>query len=355
MSPVIRALGKASWADCQVLVTGQHRELLNQMLVFFDIVSCADLEIMEEDQTLPALTAKLLVQLDKQLIETEPDVVIVQGDTTTVYCMAMACFYQRIPFGHVEAGLRTGHLYSPFPEEANRVMVDRLASLHFAPTELAKGNLIREGIDVGSIFVTGNTVIDALRETADRHIPIGVDIRPKSRLILITAHRRENFNGGIANICEAINILSKKYPKIEFLWPVHPNPSVKGLVTSHIVQRGNITLCEPLSYGSFVSAMQRSYLILTDSGGLQEEAPSLAKPVLVMRDTTERPEAIRAGVSRLVGTRAEDIIAGVSELLENDELYGRMSCGGELFGDGRASQRIVEAIREYLNVPVGCS
>ena len=353
MATVVRALQKASWANCQVLVTAQHRELLDQTLGFFEIVSYADLDIMTEDQALPELTAKLLVQLDKFLTQMKPDIVIVQGDTTTVYCMAIACFYQRIPCAHVEAGLRTGHLYSPFPEEANRAIVDRLASLHFAPTELAKANLIREGIDAGSIHVTGNTAIDALRETADRHIPIGVDIKPNSRLILITAHRRENFNGGIESICEAVNILSEKYPEIEFLWPVHPNPSVKRLVTSRIIRRGNINLCEPLSYGSFVSAMQRAYLILTDSGGLQEESPSLAKPVLVMRDTTERPEAIQAGVAKLVGTKAEDIIAGVSELLENEQLYRKMSPGDDLFGDGKASERIVEAIREYLGVSVG--
>jgi UDP-N-acetylglucosamine 2-epimerase (non-hydrolysing) len=350
MAPVVLALRQAPWVECRVLVTAQHRELLDQTLAFFDIAADRDLDIMTAGQTLPALTARLLVQLDKAFAALKPDVVLAQGDTTTVLCTALACFYRNIPFGHVEAGLRTGNMRCPFPEEANRVLAGRLATLHFAPTETARENLLREGVPAKDIHVTGNTVIDALHAAAARNLPMGVDVDPAKRLVLITAHRRENFGRPLENICEAVAKLRQRHPDVAFLWPVHPNPAVRKTVFDRIGRRNGVILCDPLEYGRFVSVLKRASLILTDSGGLQEEGPALGKPVLVMRDTTERPEAVAAGVARLVGTDTDRIVEEVARLLTDPAAYAAMASGRSPFGDGHAAQRIVDILeRKYRN------
>ncbi len=350
MAPVIKALQKAPWADCRVLVTAQHREMLDHMLAFFGISADIDLDIMTDSQRLPRLTARLVLGLDRALARETPDIVLAQGDTTTVLCTALASFYRGILFGHVEAGLRSGDLRSPFPEEANRILASRLASLHFAPTARARENLVREGVRPDSIHITGNTVIDALLMTVDRNIPIGVDLNPQSRLILVTAHRRESLGQRVRSVCKAINILTQKYPDVAFLWPVHPNPSVKLPVEKLVGHNPRVHVCEPLEYGPFVTAMRRSHLILTDSGGIQEEGPALGKPVLVMRDTTERPEAIHAGVARLTGIDTQRIVAEASRLLDDPVAYEQMSSGASLFGDGDASRRIVAAVEKHLGI-----
>jgi UDP-N-acetylglucosamine 2-epimerase (non-hydrolysing) len=350
MAPVIKAFQEAAWADCEVLATAQHRGLLDHMLEFFGLSADMDLNAMRDDQSLPELTARLLLLLDEALAAAAPDIVLAQGDTTTVLATALACFYRGVPFGHVEAGLRTGDLASPFPEEGNRVLASRLASLHFAPTPTARENLVREGIRPEAIRVVGNPVIDALFVAVARGVPIGVELDPAKRLILVTAHRRESFGPPIQGICRAVRALSQKHPDVEFLWPVHPNPSVGPVIRRLLGHEPRVHLCDPLAYGSFVSAMRRAYLVLTDSGGVQEEAPALGKPVLVLRDQTERPEAIQAGVARLVGTSEERVIAEVSTLLDDAAQHARMSAGGSPYGDGRAGRRIVEAVGQFLGV-----
>lgn len=348
MAPVIRALRAEDWVDCRVLITAQHRELVDEMLAFFDLVADVDLDVMRPDQSLAQLTSRLIVGLDESLATIAPDVVLAQGDTTTVLATALAAFYRRIPFGHVEAGLRTDDFAAPFPEEANRVLSDRLAALHFAPTAGASENLRRDGIAENTIHVTGNTVIDALQETVRRKIPIGVDLDPKKRMILVTAHRRESFGAPLRQICQAVRALAARYDDVEFLWPLHPNPAVRGVVREIVGPLESVRFCEPLAYGPFTSAMSRSYLILTDSGGIQEEAPTLGKPVLVLRDTSERPEAIRAGVSKLVGTDEATIVREASRLLDEPAAYQSMSVGANPFGDGAAAGRIVEITKRFL-------
>jgi UDP-N-acetylglucosamine 2-epimerase (non-hydrolysing) len=351
MAPVVKVLQEVSWATCRVLATAQHRELLDQMLGFFGISSDADLDIMSADQSLPDLTARLIVQLDRALEREAPDLVLAQGDTTTVFTAALASFYRGIPFGHVEAGLRTHNLRSPFPEEAMRVMTAYLTALHLAPTESARQNLLREGIADEKIHVTGNPVIDALFVTLQRNVPIGVELDPLKRLILITAHRRESFGQPLCQICRAVERLCERYADVEFLWPLHPNPSVGPVVESRLGRNARIHLCETLSYGSFVSAMRKAHLILTDSGGVQEEAPALGKPVLVMREESERPEALQAGVALLVGPHEDRIVAETSRLLDDPSAYARMAVGSSPYGDGAAAGRIVEAVQNYLGVP----
>ena len=348
MIPVIKALQAAPWANCRIVVTAQHRELLDQMFAFFQVRPHIDLNAMRANQSLVGLAARLLVELGSVLEAEKPDMVLAQGDTTTVLATALASFYQRIPFGHVEAGLRTHHLYSPFPEEANRVVASRLATLHFAPTLAARNNLLAESLAPQTIFVTGNTVIDALLMTLERNEPIGVPLDAARRLILVTAHRRDSFGEPIRHICRAIATLSRRYPEVEFLWPVHPNPAVKPVVQSLLGGLPRVHLCEPLAYGSFVSALQRAYLVLTDSGGVQEEAPALGKPVLVMRDHSERPEAISAGVARLVGCAEDSILQQTSKLLDDPVAYAAMSVGASPYGDGAAAGRIVELVRCQL-------
>lgn len=350
MAPVVRALRQAPWADCRVLLTGQHRELVDSMLDFFGIEPDEDLAVMRAGQTLPALTARLLTSLSEALGRDKPEMVLAQGDTTTVLASALASFYQRVPFGHVEAGLRTGRLDAPFPEEANRAVASRLAAVHFAPTETARANLLREGIDPASVVVTGNTVIDALLVTARQRAPIGVELDATARLILVTAHRRDSFGSPLRRICQAVAELHDRHPDIQFLWPVHPNPCVRPVVTELLGPLPRVRLCDPLPYGAFVAALSRAYLVLTDSGGVQEEAPALGKPVLVLRAESERPEAIEAGVARLVGTDPHAIVREADRLLNDPSAYRSMSQGASPYGDGLAAPRIAAAVGRKLGV-----
>ena len=307
LAPVILALKANPQFECHVCVTAQHREMLDQVLDVFEIKPDVDLNLMQPNQTLAGLTAKAITAIDAYLTDYKPDMVIVQGDTTTVFCAALCAFYHKIPVGHVEAGLRTGNKYSPFPEEANRVLATHLSTLHFAPTAKSKDNLIKEGIAPDKIFITGNTVIDALYLVLDKikanppAIPeLPEDLIKSNRpLVLITGHRRENFGEGFQNICQAIAHLADNYPQTDFVYPVHLNPNVRKPVFDLLSKHKNIYLIEPVSYLPFVALMNRATIILTDSGGIQEEAPSLGKPVLVMRETTERPETVDAGTCSL--------------------------------------------------------
>lgn len=348
MAPVILAMKEQPWVEVRVLATAQHRQMLDQILSFFDISADIDLDIMQPGQRLPELTSRLLLGMDEVLEAEKPDAVLAQGDTTTVMAVALACFYREIPFGHVEAGLRTGDLYSPFPEEANRVIASHLARWHFAPTEIARGNLLREGIRPDNIYVTGNTVIDALFLTAAMSPDLSLPLNENKRLVLVTSHRRENFGLPFHNICCALKTLAERNPSVEFLYPVHPNPNVKDVAHSLLSGIDNIILCEPLDYSSFVAAMHRAYLILTDSGGVQEEAPALGKPVLVLRDATERPEAVEMGVVKLVGTDCDRIVTETQRLLDDEYAYREMAKGVSPYGDGQAASRIVSALKDSL-------
>lgn len=351
MAPVIAALQASPWAVCRVLATAQHREMLDQMLAFFGIAADGDLDVMQDGQSLAELTSRLLVRLDAALAAESPDIVLAQGDTTTVLATALACFYRRTPFAHVEAGLRTGSLAMPFPEEANRALAARLTALHFAPTPRARANLLAEGLADESIHVVGNTVVDALHTAAAKDAAVGVELTAGKRLIFVTAHRRESLGQPLRNICRAVAALADRYRDVEFLWPVHPNPSVASMVRGELGDRPAVRLCEPLDYGAAVSAMKRAAVLLTDSGGLQEEGPALGKPVLVMRDRSERPEAIEAGVARLVGTDCDLIVAEVSRLLDDPAAYRRMVAPGSIFGDGHAGRRIADIVARFLGVP----
>lgn len=348
MAPVVLALRREPWVDVRVLATAQHRQMLDQVLDAFAIVPDLDLDIMRPNQSLPELTSRLLLKLDDVLAQEAPDVVLAQGDTTTVMTVAMACFYRRIPVGHVEAGLRTGDLQNPFPEEMNRVVAGRLSRWHFAPTSGSRDNLLREGFDPASIHVTGNTVIDALLQVASRDIPFPMALPDGKRLILVTAHRRENFGEPFRQVCSAIRDLADRHPDTHVLFPVHPNPNVT--VPAHEILAGHpgITLCEPLDYLTFIAAMQRAYLILTDSGGVQEEAPALGKPVLVMRRETERPEAVQEGVVKLVGPDHAAILLEVGRLLDDPGAYAAMAKGVSPYGDGHAAGRIVDILKRDL-------
>lgn len=346
-----------------VCVTGQHREMLDQVLQLFEIVPEYDLNIMKPNQDLYDITARILLGMRGVLREVKPDMVLVHGDTTTSTAAALAAFYQQIPVGHVEAGLRTGNVYSPWPEEMNRLITGRIASVHFSPTLLSCENLLKENVDDSKIVVTGNTVIDALQMVVERlkHdeqlagdvknkvLSMGYDINRLSegrQLVLITGHRRENFGDGFLNICHAIMNLSIAYPNVDFVYPLHLNPNVRKPVLEILGESAeNVFLIEPLDYLPFVYMMQHSTLILTDSGGVQEEAPGLGKPVLVMRDTTERPEAVEAGTVLLVGTNREKIEQGVSMLLDDIECYRKMSEAVNPYGDGLACERIVEYLK----------
>ena len=347
-----------------VCVTGQHREMLDQVLRLFDITPDYDLNIMKPNQDLDDITSRILLGMRDVLKEVQPDIVLVHGDTTTSMAAALAAFYQQIPVGHVEAGLRTGNIYSPWPEEMNRLMTGRISTVHFSPTSLAKQNLMQEHVDEAKIVVTGNTVIDALQmvverlkndeqladEVKDKVLNMGYDVNrlgEDRRLVLITGHRRENFGEGFLNICHAIKNLSENYPNVDFVYPMHLNPNVRKPVLEILGEGAeNVFLIEPLDYLPFVYMMQHSTLILTDSGGVQEEAPGLGKPVLVMRDTTERPEAVEAGTVLLVGTNCEKIEQGVSMLLDDSDCYRRMSEAVNPYGDGLACERIVKKLSE---------
>lgn len=348
MAPVILALKKEVWADVRVLATAQHRHMLDQVLSIFGIEPDIDLDIMRPNQALTTLTARLLLDLDDVLQAEQPDVVLVQGDTTTVMSAALACFYHRIPVGHVEAGLRTGDLLNPFPEEMNRVVTGRLARWHFAPTHSARDNLLREGIPDERIHVTGNTVIDALLSVVEQHPQVGLPLDPAKRLILVTAHRRENFGEPFREICRAIRHLADANEDIQILYPVHPNPNVHDVVHEMLAGHPRIILCPPLDYLPFVGAMRQAYLILSDSGGVQEEAPALGKPVLVLRRETERPEAVDEGVVKLVGPDYPRIVSETQRLLDDADAYRKMAKGVSPYGDGHAAERIVSVLNNAL-------
>ncbi|MES9899843.1 MAG: UDP-N-acetylglucosamine 2-epimerase (non-hydrolyzing) [Sedimenticola sp.] len=353
MAPVIHALKAHPRLHPIVCVTAQHRQMLDQVLELFDIVPDYDLDLMRPGQDLAGLSARILEQMSPILKECRPDAVLVQGDTTTVLCAALSAFYQQIPVGHVEAGLRTGDLSSPFPEEANRVLATRLSRWHFAPTRLNCDNLIRDNVAKEVIYETGNTVIDALlwvRERINNNLPIEAkDIlrNLRNRFILVTGHRRESFGSGFENICSALVTLATRHPEVDIVYPVHLNPNVQEPVQRLLGEYDNIHLIEPQGYATFVALMNQSYLILTDSGGVQEEAPSLGKPVLVMRDKTERTEGLTGGV-RLVGTYSEAIIAETEQLLSDDDHYQAMATAKNPYGDGTAAHRIVDILANDL-------
>lgn len=346
MAPVILALKDSPEIDCRVLATAQHRHMLDQVLEVFNIEPDFDLDIMRPNQALTTLTARLLLDLDDILLVEKPDVVLAQGDTTTVMTIALSCFYHRIPFGHVEAGLRTWDMSNPFPEEMNRVIAGRLARWHFAPTESSRQNLLQEGINDSEIYVTGNTVIDALMTAAAGNPEIGIELDETKRLILVTAHRRENFGQPIIDICRAVLTIVERNVDVQVLFPVHPNPNVQSIAHEILGDHSRIVLCEPLDYLPFVGAMQKAYLILSDSGGVQEEAPALGKPVLVLRSETERPEAVEAGAVKLVGSDYERIIEEAQLLLDDENAYKQMAQSISPYGDGHASARIVQVLKE---------
>lgn len=366
-SPVILALKQSSEFQCRVYSTGQHKEMLSQVLKVFRIQPDVDLDLMVASQTLGELTGRTIRSLDALLTVEKPAAVLVQGDTTTSFCAALTAFYHKIPVGHVEAGLRTGDLYSPWPEEANRLLTTRLARWHFAATEKNRENLLREGISQRSINVTGNTVVDALlmavdlvRNKAPRIAGLHPDLQPGvpgPRIVLITGHRRENFDHGLERICLAVADLAHDFPEVHFVYPVHLNPNVQEIVRRILGARAsratdggdlsprNVHLIPPLDYLEFVALMDRSFLILSDSGGIQEEAPSLGKPVLVMRDTTERPEGVWAGAVKLTGTETEAIKSDTASLLTDRRAYDSMRIQTNPYGDGHASARIVDILR----------
>ena len=350
MAPVILALRNTDWAQVQVLATAQHRKLLDDTRERFDITPDIDLNIMQANQSLGDLASHLLHSIDKVLDMEKPAAVLAQGDTNTVLASAMACFYKKTPFGHVEAGLRSGNMHSPFPEEMNRVLTSRLATLNFAPTKRAIDNLISEGINEESVFLTGNTVIDSLYSIPNEqlHIPINLNIPEKKRLILLTAHRRENFGSPLENIFHAVRDLAEKHSDIHFIYPVHPNPNVVGQAERILKDAPGVTLSGPLDYFQLIAIMKQCWLVMTDSGGLQEEAPALGKPVLVLRDNTERPEAVEAGVARLVGTSYEGITTAVSCLLTNNATYLKMARGLSPYGDGKAASRITAVLQDFI-------
>lgn len=370
MAPLIKEFQKKSDIfNTLVCVTAQHRQLLDQVMDVFHLTADYDLDIMQQGQDLYDITSRVLLSMKDVLRQARPELVLVHGDTTTSTAAALAAFYQQIPVGHIEAGLRTGNIYSPWPEEMNRQITGRIASYHFAPTETSRENLLKENVHPDNIHVTGNTVIDALhlvvnelkrdKQLADRErqtlIGCGYDVsrlNEGKKLVLITGHRRENFGDGFHNICKAIKMLVLQHPDVDFVYPMHLNPNVRNPIRQvfgeNLNDFQNLFFIEPLEYLSFVYLMEKSFLLLTDSGGVQEEAPSLGKPVLVMRDTTERPEAVLAGTVKLVGANYQKIVDEVSQLILDDHSYSLMSKANNPYGDGQASKRIVEIIRNIL-------
>lgn len=348
MAPVLQALASEPWVDSLVALTAQHRDLLDRALANFEIVADFDLDLMRPNQSLGELTSRAFAALEPILKEVKPDLVLAQGDTTTVMVTAMSCFYLGIPFGHVEAGLRTGDIRNPFPEEANRVFVGPIASLHFAPTRKAADALLAEGISEDRVLVAGNTVIDALIYTRVRGEKLSIDLPPNSRLMLMTSHRRENFGEPMEEAFGAVRALVDAREDLHVLFPVHPNPNVTSLADRFFADHPRIHLRAPLDYAEFCAAMEAADVILTDSGGVQEEAPALGKPVLVMRRETERPEAVSFGVVKLVGCDREQIISSVGDLLDDPDAYAAMARGVSPYGDGYAARRIVQRIRDFL-------
>ncbi len=354
MAPLVHALAADNRFEAKVCVTAQHREMLDQVLELFEITPDYDLNLMKPGQDLTDVTCGILQGLKPVLAEFKPEYVLVHGDTATTVSTTLAAYYQQIKVGHVEAGLRTGNIYSPWPEEGNRKLTGAIADLHFSPTEISKQNLLAENVAVEKVIVTGNTVIDALHDVIGK-LETNVEIKSslekqfsflndKTRLVLITGHRRESFGGGFERICEAISQLAKTFPDVEFVYPMHLNPNVREPVNRLLADLKNVFLIEPLDYLPFVYLMNKSYVLLTDSGGIQEEAPSLGKPVLVMRDTTERPEAIDAGTVKLVGTEVDSIVTELSLLLTNEEAYKIMSFAHNPYGDGNACSKILDAL-----------
>jgi len=361
MAPLVLAFQKESqYIEAKVCVTAQHREMLDQVLQIFHIVPDYDLNIMKPGQDLYDVTSNILLGMKEVLSEYKPDVVFVHGDTTTTIATSMSAFYQKIPVAHVEAGLRTGDIYSPWPEEANRKLTSQITKYHLTPTSTSKDNLLKENVDKNDIYVTGNTVIDALFWVLEKiekneslklslSNQIKVDFTAfgnKERVVLITGHRRENFGQGFLDMCSAIKTLAEQHPDVNFVYPVHLNPNVQKPVLELLSGISNVYLIPPLDYEPFVYLMSKSYLILTDSGGIQEEAPSLGKPVLVMRDTTERPEAVEAGTVKLVGTNPQTIVSEVDQLLVDRTLYESMSQAHNPYGDGKACEKIVNLMKE---------
>ena len=362
LAPVVAALRSSADFDCTVVATGQHKEMFQQVADQFGFTVNADLDVMRPNQTLAGLTARLMEGIDGWLDSAPPDMALVEGDTTTVLVAALACFYRRIPIGHVEAGLRTGNIWSPFPEEVNRRLATPLVALHFAPTETARRALLAERIPDETIAVTGNTVIDALlmevsAQRSDERVRARVEDELGKLLgtgwsslpfVLITGHRRENFGEGIEQICRAIGTLARRFPDHRFIYPVHLNPNVHVHVNRLLGDLPNVRLIAPQGYRNFVALMSRCRLVLTDSGGIQEEAPSLGKPVLVMRDTTERPEGVEAGTALLTGPHARNIVEHTTRLLTDAKAYQAMARAKNPYGDGHAAERIVERIRRYF-------
>ncbi|WP_345877377.1 non-hydrolyzing UDP-N-acetylglucosamine 2-epimerase [Shewanella algae] len=354
MAPLVHALAADDRFDAKVCVTAQHREMLDQVLSLFEITPDYDLNLMKAGQTLNDITARILLELKPVLQDFKPDVVLVHGDTATTFASSLGAYYEQIAVGHVEAGLRTGNIYSPWPEEANRKLTGALTKYHFAPTDTSKANLLNENYSTDNIVVTGNTVIDALlmvkakieqdsalKATLAAQFPF---LDESKRLILVTGHRRESFGGGFERICEALAITAKAYPDVQILYPMHLNPNVREPVNRILGGIENIILIEPQEYLPFIYLMMRSHIILTDSGGIQEEAPSLGKPVLVMRDTTERPEAVAAGTVKLVGTDVDKIVSGLNVLLNDEDAYTEMSFAHNPYGDGEACKRILSEL-----------
>lgn len=360
MAPLVLDMKANSGIDVSVCVTAQHREMLDQVLDLFDIKPDFDLDIMSPGQGLTEITSRILAGLKPVYEEVKPDVVLVHGDTSTTLAATLAAFYQQIPVGHVEAGLRTGNILSPWPEEGNRKLTGAIASLHFAPTETSQQNLLNEGVSESNIWVTGNTVIDALlmvkdKVTQDDNLRSSLSKQfpwrdTNKRMVLITGHRRESFGDGFEQICKAISQSAQAFPDVQFVYPMHLNPNVRGPVNKYLSGIENVFLIEPLDYLPFVYLMVQSDIILTDSGGIQEEAPSLGKPVLVMRDTTERPEAVDAGTVKLVGTDAELISSELSSLLSDPERYDAMALAHNPYGDGHACKKIIDVIEKYCSI-----
>ena len=350
MAPVVKALEAADDMESIVTVTAQHREMLDQVLHLFSITPDYDLNIMSQGQTLYDVTCKALLGLQGVLKEAKPDVVLVHGDTTTTFVGALAAFYEGIPVGHVEAGLRTGNIYSPFPEEMNRKLTGAIGTYHFAPTSTSESNLLKENINPDHLYVTGNTVIDALQTTVQTDYTFKEELLNQidyvnNKVILVTTHRRENLGDPMRNVYEAIRDIINEHDDVEVIFPMHRNPKVRNIVQDVLGHMDRVHLIEPLEYEPFANLMARTYLIMTDSGGIQEEAPSLGKPVLVLRDTTERPEAVEAGTVKLVGTDKESVYRTATELIVNKEAYLAMSNAVNPYGDGLASDRIVQALR----------
>lgn len=354
MAPLVHALSSDERFEAKCCVTAQHREMLDQVLELFEIKPDYDLNLMRAGQSLNDVTARILLELKSVLQEFKPDVVLVHGDTATTFAASLAAYYEQIPVGHVEAGLRTGNIYSPWPEEANRKLTGALTQYHFAPTETSQNNLLKENFKKESISVTGNTVIDALlliKEKIDHDEALQHSLseqfpflREDKKLVLVTGHRRESFGGGFERICEALAFTAQKHPEAQIVYPMHLNPNVREPVNRILAGISNVHLIEPQQYLPFIYLMNRSHIILTDSGGIQEEAPSLGKPVLVMRDTTERPEAVEAGTVKLVGTNVDRIVTGLTTLLQDEQAYKEMSFAHNPYGDGKACQRILDVL-----------